>query len=1307
MTSPNALAALSFVTRREIGQAGARYTPGVHPGAPNIEIEELLTAFGHLACGPELRVWAAQAIKDLEAPLGGAKAAFQDPGAMEAGVKSVTELLAQVAAKARAGDLTIRDEVLAALESVSTLTTAEAARLEEEERQAAEHARQNTPAGSAQDIAVANQTNAIRTHLHAVRQLERQLNVLREHFAGPPGFLLVNRLCLLGGQWGTGKTHFLCDLAKHRIDEERPALLLLAKSFQSRAVGSAIARSMALGSLQDLLDRLNELGAQAEERALLLIDGINEGPRTAWRATIEQLTALLTTRPNVALVVSCRSPLENHAVPEQVLSRMVRLVHRGFNEQEFDAQAEFFGYYGVPLPEVPLLDEEFSRPLTLKLICEAFRGLGTKKLKDGFYGVASGQKGMTFVLESFVKDRAKDIEARYGLPRFACWEVLKGRGNIPIPRDAGFAGHMAATLREYVSWRAAYRIVRAHFPSLNARQRRQFLEDMRVSGLLDEDSIWRSTPRGPKSISVLRLPYQRFSDHLIARHLLEKHLDKTSHDTVVASFRSGRPLGRVFGRRRYSQDYARLGWAEALIVEFPEAVKRLIATEEREVFFFLPKRSKRFSTYYKPFVQGLFWRAPTSFPRATDRITGALLEQANEHAWRETVDALVALAIKPRHPYSARRLYGYLAKFSMAERDKRWTEYLRMRYESPSVVRLLTWIARLPNMTVSAEVAEELIVVLSLVLTTLARRDRDIATRALVELGEKHSKLLFDHAVRALDFNDPYVCERMLAACYGVAMSLASQPKSTSFHKVLAKLARRLYAGMFAVGAPHATHHTLRRDYALGVIRLALSVEPSLLNKSEVANLEAPFSQIPDPFHAPTEINEEVIANAERAIHMDFGNYTIGHLIPNRRNYDHENLEYKRVRRQIEGRIWDLGYRKADFEAIDRQIGEMSFHAEQRNAPKTDRYGKKYSWIAYFEMYGLREAQGLLERRRIIERTSDCDIDPSFPKPPPDWDPPLPQLFNAATGNPDDWVRGGFTPDFSSILEVGEINGIKGPWVLVQGFVQRQDQPTDREIFTFLRGFFLKRNDVDAFRDAFLGIEYPGNFNLPDGDHDTYAFAGEAGRSPRFAPGLIRRDGRYRRHIEEAFGRTEFLNEESASSRGPVTLRFPKALLEKMPDDPSTGATVTVEITLPPLRKTRRIPGVRVELPYRRYRWESYHSSENSYSGFSMPAASIIDELSLRTSDRETDFRDSAGRFGSLYRELERDEWGRDSHNLLYLRKDLLLRYLAKTRQTLVWCNWGERSWADKGPWHSQLPEGKAEILRAHQHIHRRFHRFR
>jgi hypothetical protein len=135
----------------------------------------------------------------------------------------------------------------------------------------------------------------------------------------------------------------------------------------------------------------------------------------------------------------------------------------------------------------------------------------------------------------------------------------------------------------------------------------------------------------------------------------------------------------------------------------------------------------------------------------------------------------------------------------------------------------------------------------------------------------------------------------------------------------------------------------------------------------------------------------------------------------------------------------------------------------------------------------------------------------------------------------------------------------------------------------------------------------------------------------------------------------------------------------------------------------RHVPGVRVELPHINYGWESYHSVHNEFSGFDLPAPSLIQRLGLRSKNREIDFWDSTGRPATLYRDAG-NGWGGNRHKLLYIRADLLRRYLQETRQVLVWCNWGERDWMKKMEGYDVIrnPE-RQKIYQAHEHIHRSF----
>jgi hypothetical protein len=85
------------------------------------------------------------------------------------------------------------------------------------------------------------------------------------------------------------------------------------------------------------------------------------------------------------------------------------------------------------------------------------------------------------------------------------------------------------------------------------------------------------------------------------------------------------------------------------------------------------------------------------------------------------------------------------------------------------------------------------------------------------------------------------------------------------------------------------------------------------------------------------------------------------------------------------------------------------------------------------------------------------------------------------------------------------------------------------------------------------------------------------------------------------------------------------------------------------------------------------------------------------------DFYDASGRPGTLYRGSG-DVWKGNRHRLLYVRADLLRRYLSETRQVLVWCNWGERDWLKKMEGHVRIEDAaRQRIYEAHRHIHRSF----
>lgn len=1277
------LARLVRLCKDQISQAGQRYTPGIDSSAPNLRIATLSAAIDNVACGDAAERRLQSVLDEFAEAWKSAKHHSQSSAEIERHFDATLAALPMIMERFRSRDVTAGDEWIGRLSAI------EASLMLDVSHWRAEEAKQ-----SARDDASDSSAHyTVRANLDAAGNCLRVVRDELEYALSPSFKLLYDPFLLIGGEWGTGKTHLLCDVTSERIGREAPTVLVLAKNFEGNVLKEICALLGDSKSLEHKFSELDSLGLGILERTVFIVDGVNEGRRREWRQAISLLISLIAEHPNIGLVVTCRTPFEALAIEKSDLEKFHRLQHYGFDDQEFDAQAAFFHFYQLPLPEVPLLDREFSRPLTLKLICQSLQSLSSKKKSKGFTGIASGQRGMTFVLESFVNRVGKPIEQEFGLQDKGCWILLKGDDQFTDQRIAGFAPCMSAKLRGYVLPSEADRIIAASMPSLRPAKRRLLLEAMRTNGLIEEDVIWYSTNSGKhKSRVVFRMPYQRFSDHLIARHLLKAHLDSSSPEAIKKSFASISPLAKVFqlSDRKFGH-YAEPGWAQALITEFPERVGKMVHDSRCELFFSLPQEAQNLNAYFEPFIDGLFWRSPSSFTEGTQNLINKYLG-GNANVWERVVDALAAVATKPNHPYHAMRLYTFLSRYRMADRDLCWSEYLRRRYTSPTIHRLLTWAEKLETVNITRAAAVELVVLFSLILTTVVRRDRDLATKALVLIGEQHPDVLFSHSLTSLSFNDPYLPERMLAAAYGTTLSLVDSKDAASFRLILSVQAQKLYLLMFSPRARYATHHTLMRDYALGIIEVAQRAGCINLPKRSVSYLSRPFINTQSQFTSAGASEEEVKDAIGNAIRMDFGNYTIGRLIPNRANYDDTNPDYVQVRAKIERRMFDLGYRKERFALVESEISRNSWNAHI--GYKVDRYGKKYSWIAYFEMWGERDANCKLPDWRQGNRTSDCGVDPTFPKVPPNWMPPLPDLFGPSAATTEDWVAGGFTPNWNSLLVVPEINGHRGKWVLVEGFVQGVDNSHDREMFTFLRGVFVAKKNIDKLRSKFLAIDYPGNQTIPEGAEEHYLFAGEPSHRYNFARHLLQCNGNYRRQIVEAFD--EYECDYSAADKRSFTVKTTSTL-----DALTVGkSTANIDLNVPVVH---RIPGVRLELPSIQYSWESYHSAQNTFSGFHILAPSLIQRLGLSCRNREIDFFDANGHPATLYRQAGEGYFG-DRYKMFYVRADLLRRYLAETRQVLVWCNWGERDWLKKLDGYDLLPnEGRERVFQNHSHIHRTF----
>lgn len=1044
---------------------------------------------------------------------------------------------------------------------------------------------------------------------------------------------------ILCSEWGMGKTHSLCFLAEEHNKQGRPVLLVLAKDFDpGKSPGDALALHTGLAkNFDELLQQLNALGRKRKERALLLVDGINErNPNNVWAKELGNVLQQAGKFPFVGVVVSYRYPF-NPKLPEEILGKISFLSHPGFREIPFKAQAAFLEYYKIPTTDIPLMAEEFTRPLMLKMFCGIFHKLSKKEKRKGFAGFASGQKGMTFILERYIKERANIVMKKYkhlkvpkGWKKSPLWHFVKNK----------MASYMAEHMTEEVRAAVVLNALCESF-SIGRLHARKMLRDMEKEGVVTK---WRGIPRNlfdyhhtsgkPRWGVLVGVPYQRFSDHLIARGLFDRHLNKPkSVAEVRRCFDHNRPLGRIFTMQkdiaRFRYAGAEPGVAEALILEFPERVKTTpgINRDRRELLFYLPRWKEKIDAYCGPFFRGLYWREKTTISPQTVRLADAYLNWEEQqladasYSYHDVIGSLFSAACRHDSLLSSRWLYLRIKSMKMPERDIKWGAAIRRTRTTGWANNLLLWLSQKEAdgfKEITPEAACNYIAILSLFLGTTDRPLRDKVTKALVAIGEKFSFALFSHALDTLGFDDIYYPERMLTACYGVAMSQWDVPDAKEFCREFPGFARKVVKDVFMPGGRLLTHHALVRDYALGIADVARKLGVKF-HRDEERHMSPPFPAVPPLFPAPADIDANKFNKATWAFTPDFHDrYTVPYISPDGKFPD--------ISRQIKWRVMDLGYTNEKFSAADRAINQS--RGEQATYGKIDRCGKKYSWIAYHEMCGDLDCNGQLPSH--IRRVFNA-IDPSFPIPPSKWHPEF--KIPSMDGSEVQWFAKAAAPEYGHILELKSLDDLPGPWVMLEGdaihrkagsenlkwnFSNDEDKNLRRDVFSFLRGLLVHESDIPRLQSALRDSEYPGNYQIPDCLSKAHVFGGEIPWSPNF--------------------------------------------ISPDPDEENQSAF-----------------GIPVQTTAVCHRGNMYHGERFMFSEAWYPTADICVKLGLSRRGRGVDLVDKKGNIASLYRADDGHltpnpfESQREDYQFLYLRKDLLDEYLRVTGKRLVWIIWGER----------------------------------
>ncbi|MBB5352939.1 hypothetical protein HNR46_003188 [Haloferula luteola] len=1065
---------------------------------------------------------------------------------------------------------------------------------------------------------------------------------------------------------GGGKTQLAAEITAPR--GKKPAgILLHGRDLKSGEDLNDLAHSFILDgkpmpSFEALIAALDAAANRARCRLPLVIDGLNEAedPRD-WKKALSEADITLRKYPAVLLVVTLRTgswrPSDEgrglHGVPideNDVRTIFARIAlpegtplieMNGFDENTREAIERYLKYFRIKarLAELPI--DLLNHPLTLRIFCEVTNPSPQK----GDVGPEALPRSLIQLFERYV---ARSVE----------------RIGELSPKAMPFSGQdvrRALNQLALLLWNKNSREVdQDEYRTLINDSGRLWSHSL-VKLMEQEGLILRVARSTDGKYGVIPV-YDAIGGYLIANAIVAER----GYTDFIAWIQNERTILR-FASETWTELHPMAGDIfRALVALTPRRF------QQEQLWGLIPEKLKLSALLEAIELEG------DLIDQATIAEVSQLIHQSKES--KKIFGLLLRSRAIPKHPFNATFIDAQFRLMTNSERDLSWTEIVRRDYEQQ--YRGLARIGEEWELDRSPRSESDILLARwrMWLLTTTSHEMRMKVTRALYWFGRHDPSPQFALTIESLSISDPYVPERMLAACYGIVMNLHGANRNAEYEvTVLKEFARALYENLFAPHAPYATTHALTREYARRIIEVASVSNRSLLTSEEAIRVVPPY---PSDLHA--EMPEiEVKREFDQVSHpspfrMDFENYTLGRLVPGRGNYNYTNEEYRRVVAQVLGRVQDLGWTSELFEEIDHDISSSGFYSrrDENSHRKVDRYGKKYSLIAYYELAGMREDLGLLKSGywNDSDRSFYVDIDPSF----------LERRCaerlsskNWLAGNNKtlaSWVARGPMPDTTDLLRRNEINGEKASWFMLDGYFTQQDKVTGRDIFFFVRSLLVSEKKHLAIAEALKRQSMKVRW-LPEKPGERYAYAGEFPWCSTFSEyGLEQL-----RFVTES--ETVTVTRKQADFDG-----IPKELLDQAFDLLSSHKPLPKELkeSLEAAHVSRNVSTQEVRekfvsynatIPVVDFLWEGPAIDDESGSGVFL-SKRIAKKLDLRWIAGTHDLADATGQ-----RATYNTEYGfntrEDRQTAFFLREDLLRKYLRQTRQTMIWITWGERGIAN------------------------------
>ena len=1071
--------------------------------------------------------------------------------------------------------------------------------------------------------------------------------------------LMLGHCLRIKGRAGIGKSQLLARQTDDLIKENREVLLLLAGNYYSdEPIHQQIMESIPLDfSLSDLIEILEAIGEDKGQIVPVFIDALNETwNHELWKTGLPFILDKILVSPHIKLVISYRSEYEKQLMTNMTMNRLnecgVEIVHDGFEENTVDAVRQFLNYYNITFTPLEYFSIEITNPLFLTLYCKTYSG-------------SSDNVSLPILYDRILKAANHNIQHAWG-------KVLRDKGyseddDIVTPFISELAGYIIKTgnrifskkdLLKFDFWKT-YDIVAPVF-----------------IGLLTKEHILHNFVHCDEELYYFA--YDQMNDYYCAREVFSLYSTKEAIKEFLRNTILDVHEGRI---GQYGNIDLFINACAIFAEKYGEECIDILdsISDEYELIDALEK-----------YIESYQWRNPNSINIQSFEKVLKDHPVPRDDLWK----MLIVNSIKLNHPLNADYLHSILLRYKINDRDYNWTEYINglSDYDGNRVVQLIQMYNNGETLDyTSKEQTELLLTLLSWLLTSSDRWLRDITSKAMVEILKEHFSLCETLLRKFNSVNDPYVAQRL----YGIIFGACCKRKSEE-EQALNRLAEYVYNTIFDQVLVYPD--ILLRDYARMIIERFTWEYPTYVGRIDRRKIRPPYASIPVPDSCDCDYSTQEYSGGLYSIvsslrfegmgmYGDFGRYVFQSALSEFNHVDRKTV-FNYAMHLI---INEYGYTEEQFNDYDTHVGRRYY--DRHNTTKRERIGKKYQWLAMYNILARISDHCEMKERWYDEaplsyqgtwepyvRDFDPTINENFMSCP---DSPVFELFQqhrdlVAEENKNtyphsecdekEWIdkESLFFDLQKEDLILTDSNGTK--WIVLTRYCDTGRQHLDEEkllLWCWTRGYFVTEDQAQLlikhfeegydFRNSRLndGIssyqiynrEYPWapsceeikkyswkEIQIETGDYET--ITEEYDLPPIYH--LLRQYG-----LEEADENSASTQKAGDLTDSDASLPEKQIVTRKEPVTKSMGKALTATVDL---------------------LWEEeYDASKEKPISWTVPCSEIIDVLCLRQFSRDCYYFDKAGQLAAFDTELNGQQAG------FIIRKDLLDRFLAMKQMKLIW----------------------------------------